>query len=194
MEKKYISVSKRQVKKMLELYALEAYTQQEIGEIVFKRKQLYGLTPNTVVQRVFHYLGINMEHRSDKAYEGITSNVISQVLGNRLLVYPLQIAVEGKTESTFDFEKALEEAMGTSDVYRKKGYIKDLCALLILAGVNYIVVANRDLLWVPSVAFLVLILILTVRKTNESRDRFIYGSISIVVFAIFMIAMYFLGK
>ena len=129
MAKKYLYVSKSKTRKLLELYTLEGRTQEEAGNIVFRRTNLHGLSPMAAAQRIFHYLGVNMNYRNDV----LTKDIIRQVLNHKLLAFPLQIPIDGSMQPTLNFHREVDRLLlKNTPAYRRREHLKSFAALAFI--------------------------------------------------------------
>lgn len=183
MAKKYLYVSKSKTRKLLELYTLEGRTQEEAGNIVFRRTNLHGLTAMTAAQRIFHYLGVNMNYRNDV----LTKDIIRQVLNHKLLAFPLQIPIEGPMQPTLNFHKEVDRLLQkNTPAYRRIEHLKSFAALVFILLLDRMFRTRTVLIIIPvcmlaSVGFLLMGV-----EEGQSVGQFIKANIFAFIF-IFLI-------
>lgn len=128
----YIRVSKKKVKDILSLYTIVGLSQKEVAEAVFGEGEIEGITTYTLVQRVLHYLSINMEYRKDYKNEGLTPEIIDMILDNRTLAFPLAIPIAGGINPAIIFDQELMKCLGKGSSNVVVSKIKNA---IVLAGI-----------------------------------------------------------
>lgn len=140
-----IRIRKRDVRKILTLYTIEGLSQKETGRAVFGREEIKGVSTYTVVQRVLHYFGLNMEHRRDYQQEGLTEAVIDRILDNRTIAFPLAVSTEGGMHAAVSFDAEVNKYLGgSSERWDRIGRLKNLLVVAVLSALTYFLVIDPD--------------------------------------------------
>lgn len=132
-----IRVKKKDVRTILNLYTLEGLTQKEIATIVFGENDINGLTTNTLVQRILHYLGVNMEHRKDYKHDGLTPQIIDLILDNRMIAFPLVISVNDNINPAIIFNEEVDNYLKTGKKQIISSRLKNMIVLVLLVVLTY---------------------------------------------------------
>lgn len=133
-----IRVKKKDVRKILNLYTLEGLTQKEIASIVFGKEDIKGVTANTLVQRVLHYLGVNMEHRKDYKHDGLTPQIIDLILDNRTIAFPLAIPVNDSINPAIIFNEEVDNYLRSGKKMIISAKLKNAIVLAMLVVLTYL--------------------------------------------------------
>lgn len=192
MREVVVKVSKAKVRRLLELYTIEGFTQQESGEIVFAKQNLKGLSPAVVAQRIFHYLGVNMEYRSDYLHSGLDSDIIESILSNKLIAFPLLVPVGRTMPHTLNFDQSLKVALEARERNHKgKEKLKSVLAFVVLILLQYMLYSQSAWLWIPMCLYFFGILAVNSLREGEKIGEFIGSNIIVLLFLVFIVVMAF---
>lgn len=134
----YIRIKKKDVRKILSLYTMEGLTQKQVASIVLGDSEIKGVSPYTIVQRVLHYLGINMEHRRNYKNDGLTDGIIDIILDNRTLAFPLAIPTDGGMNSAIQFDAEVNKYLGNNGKkWKVVSALKNAAVLAMMAVLTY---------------------------------------------------------
>ena len=151
MAKDFITISKRKVQRLLELYTLYGYTQEEAAQIALKRQNTKGLSYAVVGRRVLHYLGLNMNYRRDYLHDGLTPEIIRRILSNRVLAFPLLIPIHKTIQPAFNFDEEMLAILNGGKRRAWLGIAQNIIAFLILVSYTRLFLWNqeihRSMLW-----------------------------------------------
>lgn len=135
----FIKVSRRQARRVLELYTLQGYTQQQIGPMVFPSSMERKVDRGVLARRVLHQFGLNMNSRHNFAQVGLTSRALDSIMDNPFIIYPLLIPVSGDPIPYISFEAELQQQLNGTGRYSKvRGWFLNLVALAIIIGLQYL--------------------------------------------------------
>ena len=138
MAKDFITISKRKVQRLLELYTLYGYTQEEAAQIALKRQNTKGLSYAVVGRRVLHYLGLNMNYRRDYLHDGLTPEIIRRILSNRVLAFPLLIPIHKTIQPAFNFDEEMLAILNGGKRRAWLGIAQNIIAFLILVSYTWL--------------------------------------------------------
>ena len=138
-----IRIKKKDVKKILKLYTIEGLTQKETARIVLGERDIKGVSTYTVVQRVLHYFGLNMEYRRDYRQEGLTEEIVDLILANRTLAFPLAVPVNEKMNPAVSFDLEVNRYLGNNGKkWERSAKIKNGFVICILMFLTYFEIIN----------------------------------------------------
>ena len=140
-----IRIKKKDVRRILSLYAIDGLSQKETGRAVFGREEIQGVSTYAVVQRVLHYFGLNMEHRRDYTREGLTEDIIDRILDNRTIAFPLAVPVEGGMNPAVNFDAELNKYLGGDRAkWNILSQLKNFAVVALLAVFTYFLVLEPN--------------------------------------------------
>ena len=192
----YIRIKKRDVRKILSLYTMEGLTQKQIAVIVLGEKDIKGVSTYTIVQRVLHYLGIDMKYRRNYKNEGLTDDIISIILDNRTLAFPLAIPTEGNVNSAIQFDAEVNKYLGNANNrWIKISVMKNIAVLSLMAIVTFYSMSYSDMVMDSILYFLTFGMVLFIMVIEGPKNRGIENTtkgefFEIAMFLLFIVLMF----
>lgn len=192
--KDMITVSKAQARKVLTLYTINGYTQEQIGEAVFPARVERKLSRSVLARRVLHLFGLGMQNRSTYQHAGLTPAVIDEILASPTLAFPLLIPLNGEPEPLlFFYAEITQQIKGEGKYSSARGTFLNIAALVMIAVIQYIGLnfsADPLVILLPFGIYLPAVLLIDARDEDRNLKR--KGGLVLTLIAILFIAFLFI--